>query len=140
MWLKSLNTRKAAEVGTSLADEFVTTVVIQGKRKPGKSNKPEDRGRELQGFLAQVDREALPLELGVFRRARLANSFKWRLLDNGVEPEVVNEATQILLMRLAQPATAPATAVPLTPPPALQRGKSKVEALAAQIDACAGLL
>lgn len=138
MWLKSLNTRKAAEVGTSLADEFVTTVVIQGKRKPGKPNKPEDRGRDLQGFLAQVDREALPLELGVFRRARLANSFKWRLLDNGVEPEVVNEATQILLMRLAaQPATATPTAAPLTPPPVLPSGKSKVEALAAQIDACA---
>src|SRR6185312_13241176 len=104
MWLKSLDTRKVAEVGASLADEFVSTVVIQGKRKSGKSNKPakiEERGHDLQKFLGQVDREALPLELGVFRRARLANSFKWRLLDNGIEPEVVDEATQTLLMRLS---------------------------------------
>ena len=104
MWLKSLNTRKAAELGTSLADEFVETVVIPGRGKAGKANKPGksgDRGRDLQAFLAKVDREALSLELGFFRRARLANSFKWRLLDNGVAAEVVDEATQMLLVRLS---------------------------------------
>jgi len=139
MWLKSLDTRKVAEVGASLADEFVSTVVIQGKRKSGKSNKPakiEERGHDLQKFLGQVDREALPLELGVFRRARLANSFKWRLLDNGIEPEVVDEATQMLLMRLSsQPAAASATATTLTPSPVRPQGRSKIETLVGQIEA-----
>jgi tetratricopeptide (TPR) repeat protein len=134
MWLKGLNTRKAAEVGASLADQFVTTVASQGTRKPSRS---PDLGQQVQGFLAQVDREALPLELGLFRRARFANSFKWRLLDNGVEPDVANEITQMLLLRLAaKPAAAPVIEQALIAPPSRASG-GKVQTLMAQIEASA---
>jgi tetratricopeptide (TPR) repeat protein len=134
MWLKALDTKKAAEVGTSLADQFVTTVVLQGQRKRGK---PAERARELQTFLAQAEREALSLDLGLFRRARLANSFKWRLLDSGVEQEVVDELTQMLLMRLSgKPG---ATPLPQNTPPAATPAANgnNVENLIARIEACA---
>jgi tetratricopeptide (TPR) repeat protein len=134
MWLKGLNTRKAADIGASLADQFVTTVAHEGAGKPGKS---ADRGRELQGFFAQVEREALSLELGMFRRARLANSFKWRLLDSGVEPEVANEVTQMLLLRLSAKPTGAAAIEHKLLAPAPPTGGGKVQTLLAHIEASA---
>jgi hypothetical protein len=106
MWLEAANTRKAVEVGTSLADQFVRTAPEPVSRKRSKVG---EQARQLQSFLAQVDREALPLQLGLFRRAKLASTFKWRLLDNGIEPEIVDELTRMLLLRLA---AKPATSVP----------------------------
>ena len=39
----------------------------------------------------------IPLRLGPLRRAKLAISFKWHLLDNGVKTELADELTRILL-------------------------------------------
>jgi hypothetical protein len=36
----------------------------------------------------------------MFRKAKLANSFKWRLLDRGTDPALVDELTRMLLLRL----------------------------------------
>ncbi|HLY52929.1 MAG TPA: tetratricopeptide repeat protein, partial [Steroidobacteraceae bacterium] len=47
-----------------------------------------------------MDRAVQPLKLNVFKRAKLANSFKWRLLEKGVEPDLVDELTQALVLRL----------------------------------------
>jgi hypothetical protein len=104
MWFKDLKTRKATEVGTSLADHFIGPVSEKAARKRIQGDRTDPR---VQRFLAQVDREVLPMKLGIFGRAKLANSFKWRLLDNGVEPAVVDELTRMLLLRMS---TKPGTA------------------------------
>jgi tetratricopeptide (TPR) repeat protein len=54
----------------------------------------------MQWFIQGVDRTARPLHLNVFKRAKLANSFKWRLLEKGVEKEIVDKVTQALVLRL----------------------------------------
>jgi tetratricopeptide (TPR) repeat protein len=133
MWLKAANTRKAVEVGTSLADQFVRTAPEPVSRKRSKVG---EQARQLQSFLAQVDREALPLQLGLFRRAKLASSFKWRLLDNGIEPEIVDELTRMLLLRLA---AKPATSVPADTTfvtPVSTPKSSNVQSLMTQAEAC----
>jgi len=108
MWLKGIKSRKASEVGSSLADTFVTAPVLV-KGKSGNTGQFKSPGPQLQAFLAQVDRDVAPMQLGVFRRAKLASSFKWRLLDGGFEPAVADELTQLLLVRLASgPSGAPA--------------------------------
>ena len=55
----------------------------------------------LQRFLQKVDQAARPLRLNVFKRAKLANSFKWRLREKGVEPQIIDELTQALVLRLS---------------------------------------
>lgn len=131
MWFKALKTRGVAELGASLADQFVTATSGSDKRKPTQVNR---HGRELQTFLAHVDRDARPLRLGMFRRAKLANSFKWRLLDNGVARELVDELTQILLLRLTEDPAATATPAPV---PAGRPNFNQVQTLLAQADTCA---
>jgi tetratricopeptide (TPR) repeat protein len=89
MLLKWFNAREATEVGTALADDFVLA---------SRSSGPQ--GQELQKLLRRVDREAGPLKLNLIKRAALANSFKWRLLERGVEQPLVDELTQVLVVRL----------------------------------------
>jgi tetratricopeptide (TPR) repeat protein len=104
--LKWFSTRQATEVGTALADDFV----LQSASGPAvrhKGGDPEAPGRDLQRFMQKfmqrVDRDARPLELNLFKRAKLANSFKWRLLEKGVEKSLVEEMTRALLVRLTAP-------------------------------------
>jgi hypothetical protein len=98
MWLDWLSSRNASNVGTSLADHFIAAATATTKKRRGPPSAQQDQA--VQSLLARVDSEARPLRLGMFRRAKLANSFKWRLLDSGLDPRLVDELTRMLLLRL----------------------------------------
>jgi tetratricopeptide (TPR) repeat protein len=129
--LKWLSGGDAAEVGTALADDFVLHTAPESG--PRRKEKRGSQGQELQKFLSkflqQVDRDTRKLKLNIFRRASLANSFKWRLLEKGVEPSLVEELTQALVLRL----TTRSGAAPLseTVPETAKRapGREAVQAL-----------
>src|SRR5947207_703541 len=87
MLLKWFNAREATEVGTALADDFAFASRPSGTRRQKTRSGPQ--GHELQKLLMRVDREAGPLKLNLIKRAALANSFKWRLLEKGVEQQLV---------------------------------------------------
>ncbi len=101
MLLKWLDAREATATGAALADDFY---LQSGSKLP--RSRAREAGQEpelqkfLQKFLQRVDQAARPLKLNVFKRAKLANSFKWRLLEKGVEQELADELTQALVMRL----------------------------------------
>ena len=97
MWLHRLNTRIVSEVGNSLADDFVAAVSSASSEGSGASR---EKRKAIQAFLARVDNEALPLKLGMFRRAKLASAFKLRLLSNGIERRLAHELTHMLVLRL----------------------------------------
>ena len=98
-----LDATEAVEAGTALAD-----AVHLGSASGGR-NDPEQLRQKL---MQQVDRAIRPLKLNVFKRARLAHSFKWRLLEKGMEAGLVERLTQALVMRLTagKPAGAKAQA------------------------------
>ena len=97
MWLHRLNTRIVTEVGNSLADHFVAAVSRSNSEGGGKSR---EKRKAIQDFLARVDQEALPLKLGMFRRAKLSSAFKLRLLSSGIDRELAYELTRMLILRL----------------------------------------
>lgn len=100
---KWFDTREVTDVGTALADDFVLQSA-SGSGGRQKNGSPVVAGGDLQKFmqkfLQRVDRDARPLQLNLFKRAKLANSFKWRLLEKGVEKDLVEELTQALVLRL----------------------------------------
>ena len=116
--LNWLNSREATEAGVALADDFVlqTAGASSSARQKGPAGKQLEKF--MQRFLQGVDRAARPLQLNVFKRAKLANSFKWRLLEKGIERELVDELTQALVLRLTGGAAAAAP-----PAPAVKSGK-----------------
>jgi tetratricopeptide (TPR) repeat protein len=79
-------------VGVALADHFAQAV---SQAEPqGRSDKA------LQDLLHRTDAEVRAIRLNFFKRAKLANSFKWRLLEQGIEKGVVEDATQALVVQM----------------------------------------
>lgn len=98
--LNWFNAREAADVGTALADDFFSqTQAVPAAR--GKNAGTGAKGKGVQKLLQRVDREARTLQLNFYKRAKLATSFKWRLLQNGVQADLVDELTRILVFRLS---------------------------------------
>jgi len=111
-----LNARHAADAGSALADEYAP--VAAGRRPTsGHSSTSRDPGAALQELLRRAEREMHALRLNVYQKARFANAFKWRLLENGVGQQLADEVTAHLLLHLS--AQSGATSRPAETPPAL---------------------
>jgi tetratricopeptide (TPR) repeat protein len=97
MILAWLDGREAAEIGIALADEFAprNTSVVQGSAQSSPSG-------SLEQLLQRADREVRPLQLNFYKKAKFANSFKWRLIENGVARKIADGVTQSLVVHLSQ--------------------------------------
>ncbi len=98
MMLEWFNAREAAEVGTALADQFAPRQ-RSCARAQSRQRRCEQRA---SGVAARADREVRTLQLNFYKKARFANSFKWRLIENGVERRIADEVTQSLILHLSQ--------------------------------------
>jgi tetratricopeptide (TPR) repeat protein len=139
MPIKWLDAREATAVGNALADdlELRTEAASPAKHRNDAGAEPsaKDLRRFLPRFFQRVDREALPLRLNVFQRAKLANTFKWRLLEKGVAQDLVEELTRALVQRLnPTPAAALKADKPMAHSP--RRAAGEVQILLAKGDAC----
>jgi tetratricopeptide (TPR) repeat protein len=135
MLLDWFNAREATEVGMTLADYYLPEngASAAGGRKPQSAK----NGRsDLQKFLQRVAREAGPLKLNLFKRAKLLNSFKWRLLERGVDRNTVDELTELVLLQLSGSSLGRATSAGAPRTRTIERGPSRrVPALLAEADA-----
>jgi tetratricopeptide (TPR) repeat protein len=98
MILAWLNGREAAEIGAALADEFAPrteSAVTRGSPQSSPSG-------SMKQLLQRADGEVRPLQLNFYKKAKFANSFKWRLIENGVAREIADEVTQSLVLHLSQ--------------------------------------
>ena len=97
--LKWFKAREAADVGVALADEFAPAAAL-----PMRNAKNEQTGRlgALQELLRRADRDVRTLELNFYQRARFANAFKWRLIENGVKRDKADDVTQSLIVHLSR--------------------------------------
>jgi Flp pilus assembly protein TadD len=101
------NVSDATALGVTLADHFAQ--IVTDSKQQGQS------GKALQDLLRRTDSELRAIRLNFFKRAKLANSFKWRLLEQGVETPLVDEATQALIVQMMSSSGSPAvdsTALP----------------------------
>lgn len=98
MVLGYFDSSAAAKAGIALADQFAS------KTDPEKKSDNPTRG-QIQAILDRADRDVRPLSLNFYKKAKFANSFKWRLLENGVARDVADEVTQSLVVHLAQQAS-----------------------------------
>src|SRR5258706_6741423 len=98
MILAWLNGREAAEIGAALADEFAQkpeSAAAKGSRQGGGSG-------SMDLLLRRADSEVRPLQLNFYKKAKFANAFKWRLIENGVARETADGVTQSLVLHLSQ--------------------------------------
>lgn len=126
---KWFDSRQAAEVGAALADNVaLLSSSGAGRRQEGKGD-TEKLNKFLEKFLQRVDNEVHALPLNVFKRAKLANSFKWRLLEKGVDKDLVDELTQVLVQRLTRSRANPPVAERLQRPTSVRRDTGTIQML-----------
>jgi tetratricopeptide (TPR) repeat protein len=100
MTLKWFDVREAVAAGRALAEQFASQRPKGHAAHEEKTPQPVN-SREIQEILQRIDHEVRPLRLNFYKRAKFANSFKWRLLENGVEKGRADEVTQTLLLHLS---------------------------------------
>jgi tetratricopeptide (TPR) repeat protein len=94
------NARDATEIGISLADQFVRQPT-SGVSTPRTVEANGESGDLPQGILERADREVRTLRLNFYKKAKFANSFKWRLIENGVASQTASQITERLILHLA---------------------------------------
>lgn len=121
------NSHEAAEVGTVLADQFASQTAPMADRSNGMVQGPLTDA--LQDLLRRADRDVRKLRLNFYQKARFANSFKWRLIENGIKPEEADEVTRFMILHLSQKTADTAQGAGT---PAIQRDSGKVNDLLAR--------
>ena|SRR3989442_11946988 len=95
-----LDTKELEEFATVLATDL-------GRRFPPASEARTDPGVVhqanviLEGLAARALRYHEQHKLGIYRKAKLGNVFKWKLTELGYSAEFVERATKELVTRLA---------------------------------------
>lgn len=94
------DSREAVAAGSSLAEQFLSSAEAAERRriKPKRDRPVVDPMRRL---LHSIERDIRPLRLNFYKRAKLANAFKWRLLEGGVATEAADEVTRSLVTQLS---------------------------------------
>jgi tetratricopeptide (TPR) repeat protein len=95
------NASEAAKIGAALADQFAPKQVMSSTthgEQPALSRSDD----ALQEILQRADREVRSLRLNFYKKAKFANSFKWKLLENGLDKALADEVTQTLVLHLAR--------------------------------------
>ena len=89
--------REAQQFGETLAGFFSERVPADdaGKKTPvsKKQETVEKMGLQIQVFKFNH-------KLNMYKNAKLANSFKWKLLDAGYQSDLVDELTRVILIKL----------------------------------------
>jgi hypothetical protein len=99
-FLKILDTKELEDFAASLAADLA-------RRFPPESEKRTDHGAQhqikviLEGLAARAARYHDQQKLGVYRKAKLANVFKWKLSESGYSTAFVDRATKEIVTRLA---------------------------------------
>jgi hypothetical protein len=95
-----LKTEELEQFAAALAEDL-------GRRFPPASEKRTDPGAAhqrkviLEGLSARAVRYHTEHKLGVYRKAKLGNVFKWKLRELGFSEEFASDATKEVITRLA---------------------------------------
>jgi tetratricopeptide (TPR) repeat protein len=92
------NAREATDIGAALADQFSHNANSSRAVSPQKAAQADP----LQEILNRADADVRTQRLNFYQKAKFANSFKWRLLENGIEKQIADEVTQRVLLHLSR--------------------------------------
>jgi len=89
--------RDAQEFGITLAEFFMERIPLE---MPNKKIKSLARKQEvLDKMFVQIQSFRMKHKLNIYKKAKLGNAFKWKLLDAEYDPEFVDDLTKALLLK-----------------------------------------
>jgi tetratricopeptide (TPR) repeat protein len=99
------NAREAEKIAFDLADQLAPQAAATAGS--GRAQAVKDGASGLQDLLRRLNTDGRLAGLNFYKKARFANSFKWRLLENGVEPGTADTLTHSLVVQLSRGASTP---------------------------------
>lgn len=99
-FLKILDTKELEEFATGLANDLA-------RRFPPASESRTDHGAQhqikviLEGLGVRAVRYRQEHKLGIYRKAKLGNVFRWKLTELGFSKDFAERATKEIVTRLA---------------------------------------
>lgn len=90
--LSWFDARDAQQFGTTLAEFMIARSPLDATEKK--------RQEVIDKMVLQIDVYKIDHRLNLFKKAKFANAFKWKLLDSRYDPEFVDTLTKKLLLRL----------------------------------------
>lgn len=92
-----LDARDAEKLGISLAEFFMARIPLDAPNK--KSTSMEKKQEVLNTMFSQVHQFKMKNKLNIYKKAKLGNAFKWKLLDADYDPVLVDELTKVLMLK-----------------------------------------
>lgn len=89
--------REAQQFGISLAEFFIQRIPLE---TPSKKSKSMAKKQEvLDKMFLQIQLFKMKHKLNIYKKAKLGNAFKWKLLDANYDPALVDELTKVLMLK-----------------------------------------
>jgi len=104
MILRWFNASEVEKLASDLADQFAPRAAATPLRP--EPLQPEN-GAAWEDLLRRADADTRLASLNFYKKAKFANSFRWRLLENGIEPRAADEVTHSLILHISRGAPAP---------------------------------
>jgi tetratricopeptide (TPR) repeat protein len=98
MIFRWFNASEVENIASELADQFAPRSAT-GSASPAVA---KDSATTQQNLLRRAATDTRLAGLNFYKKARFANSFKWRLLENGTEPRTADQITHSLLVHLSK--------------------------------------
>lgn len=98
MPLKWFDARDAEEFGQSLAQFFIKKIPLTAENK--KNKVIAKRLEAVDQMYLQIEQFKLNNKLNVYKKAKLGSAFKYELITAGYKPELVDQVTKGLLLKL----------------------------------------
>lgn len=96
MFLKWFDAKDASQFGLYMAEYFAQRVPPESI--PASEKKPLKKAAEVLAKLQeQIAKFRTNHKLNIFKKAKLANAFQWKLFDLGYDKRIVEELTKELL-------------------------------------------
>jgi len=93
------NTTEAAILGAKIADDLSAELAKSNKKSTKK--KAESIDKALQNTFTQVKQYIQQSKPNFYKKSKLVNEFKWRLLEIGHTEEFVDDLTKQLLLNMS---------------------------------------
>lgn len=92
------NTEKATIIGVKLADSLSVDLAKINNKNLKKQMEP--RAKAMQKIFVQVDQFKQTNNLNFYKKSKLANEFRWRLLEIGYGADFVDILTKQLVLHI----------------------------------------
>jgi hypothetical protein len=95
------DTKEAKQLGLTLADNVSSEIAMENKKaQKSKKKEMEHKAKIMKRVFVRVSQYKQSSKPNFYKKAKLANTFKWRLLDLGHDADFVEILTKELLLHM----------------------------------------